>query len=169
MENKKEIGKKEGDWKKRRRLEKEKKEIGKKEGDWKKKRRRLEKEKKEIGKRKEGQNRKNWHEQGFFLFEENIDTTAVIPENCRIGRRHYSNTDVTYSLWCFKGSCFTNKLLNQLLYEMGLFALLNCCVACPLDYLRYLLEFSGGLLNPEFSRSPCTTGNKMRKTIQIKM
>ena len=37
---------------------------------------------------------------------------------------------------CYKANSCTIKLSNDLLSEMGLFTLHNCCASCSLDYLK---------------------------------
>ena len=48
------------------------------------------------------------------------------PENCRIGKRLWSNTEVNLLHFWYKVNSFTSKVLNHLLREMGLFTLHYC-------------------------------------------
>ena len=43
-------------------------------------------------------------------------------------------TILKYICCCYKANCFTSKLLNQILSEMVLFTLHNCCASCSLGF-----------------------------------
>jgi len=68
----------------------------------------------------------HWFQTYFTVFVD-FQATTVITRKLRIGRRHYSNSEVHFML--FKANRFTWKLLNYLLSAMSLFTMHNCCVS----------------------------------------
>ena len=76
-----------------------------------------------------------------------------ITRNCRIRRRHKNNTEVQFML--LQANSFTCKLLIDVLREMGLFTLLNCCFSWLLFSLKLKLDSQSRLTVPELSGYHC--------------